>query len=147
MGHPEHQSIGLLAALETLILQFFRRCQELGVECLRADRHADGWHIPLHGSQEGRAHVFQRVPEICHLTRLRQGARDGTAITAVAVTSHDLDPGVVTQPGLDRGGFPVRPQADNPMPLQIADQRAVSLPLAPCSVVYADDAGDMRRSW
>ncbi|SNT72830.1 hypothetical protein SAMN05444959_103333 [Paracoccus seriniphilus] len=26
------------------------------------------------------------------------------------------------------------------MPLQIADQRAVSLPLAPCPVVHADDA-------
>ena len=45
MGHPENQSIGLLAALEALILQSFRRCQKLGVECLRADRLADGRHI------------------------------------------------------------------------------------------------------
>ena len=140
MGHPENQSIGLLAALEALILQSFRRCQKLGVECLRADRLADGRHIPLHGRQKGCAPVLQEMPTICHLKRLRQGARDGAAITAVAFPGHDLDPGAVSQLGLDRGRFPVRQQVDNPASLQIADQGAVSLSLAPCAVVDTDDA-------
>lgn len=136
MGYPENQSIGLLAALETLILQFFRRCQELGIKCLRADRLADGRHISLHGSQESCSRVLQQMPEICHLNGLRQGACDGAAITAVAVT----------QPSLDRGRFPVRQQVDNPVPLQIADQSAVSLSFAPCPVVDTDDAEFAVRS-
>lgn len=70
----------------------------------------------------------------------REGARDGAAITAVAVTGHDLDPGAGTQPGLDRGRVPVRQQVDNPGPLQIADQCTVSLSHAPSPVVDTDNA-------
>lgn len=75
------------------------------------------------------------MPAVGNLNRFWQGPRDGTSIASVAVAGDDLNPWTDPQPGLDRGRFPVRKEINDPAPLQIADQSAVSLPLSPSPIV------------
>lgn len=70
-----------------------------------------------------------------------QDARDGAAIAAVAIAGDNLDLRAGPQPGFDCRRFPVGQQVDDPAPFRIADQDAVSLPLAPCPVVETNDPG------
>lgn len=77
------------------------------------------------------------MPAVGNLNRFWQGPRDGTAIASVAVAGDDLNPRTGPQPGLDRGRFPVWQEVNNPAPLQISDQGAVSLPLPPSPIFNA----------
>ena len=139
-GHLADHPIGLPASQKALVLQPFRGRQQFGVNRLRSDRLADGGQAPLHSGQEGGAGILEEVPAVGDLHRVRQGARDGTAIAAVAVPGDDLDAGTRPQPGLHRRGLAIRQQVDHPVPLQIADQRAVTLTTPPRPVINADDA-------
>jgi hypothetical protein len=79
------------------------------------------------------------VPPVGDLQRLRVKPTHGLAVAAAAITRDDRDPGVRRQPGIQRGGCSIRQQIDDPATLQIADQRAVTLPALPRPIVDADD--------
>lgn len=72
---------------------------------------------------------------------LRARARDSATVAAVPVMGDGFDLTAGTQPCVNSGGFLIRQQVDNPAPLKIANQCAVSLSFAPFLVVDADDAG------
>ena len=137
-------------------MQAFRCGQQSRRQRLSPDRLAEDGLAPLHGGQDGRTGMlrglrgatgatvpcaFEEVPAVGDLDCPRQGARDGAAVPAFAVAGDHLDAGTRPQPGLDGGGLAIRHPVDHPVPLQIADQRAVALPLPPGPVVEADRPG------
>lgn len=140
IGHPANHAVGLQATLKPFMLKPFRRRPQLRIERLCSDRLPNGRHTPLHGRQESRACVLEQMPAIGDLHRLRQGARDGAPIAAVAVTGDDFNSRPGAQPRLHRRRLTVWKEIDHPPPLKIADQRSVALSLAPGPVVDADEA-------
>jgi hypothetical protein len=69
--------------------------------------------------------------------RKRLGCRHG--IPAAPIARDHADLGLAREPGLRRGRFAVRQQGDGPAPLEIANERAVSLIASPGPVIDADD--------
>lgn len=55
-----------------------------------------------------------------------------------AVAGDDLDAGMCAEPGFHGGRLAIGRQVDRLPPFQVADHRAVTLPLAPCPVIDAD---------
>jgi hypothetical protein len=93
----------------------------------------------LHGIEKDPARVLHQVPAIGHLCRVGQRPGDGRAVAAAAVTGDNLDPGTIGQPGLDGGGLAVGKDINDPMPLEVADNRSVAMPALPRPVVDADN--------
>ena len=146
VGHLSNHAVGRLTALKALILQLFCRCQQGWIQFGRPDGLANGCHAPLHGQEEGGADVFQEMPSICDLNCLWQGTRNGTTIATVAVSGDNLDIGMGTEPGFDRGWLAIWKQVDHLPPLKIANQCSVALATPPGPIVDAENAEVRRRS-
>jgi hypothetical protein len=81
------------------------------------------------------------VPAISNLRRLREcfGGSQGVSATTVAGDQSDL--WLSRQPSLCCRGFTIGKQRNRPAPLQIADERAITLVASPCPVIDPDHGG------
>ncbi|WP_040604173.1 hypothetical protein [Sagittula stellata] len=107
-GHAPDGFVCMFSALETVVLQALGPGEQGGIELRRPNSAADRRHGPSHRRQKRHADGLEEVPAIRHLNRLRQGARDGTAI---AIAGDDLDLGLAPQPCLDGRRLPARRRA------------------------------------
>src|SRR4051794_8011869 len=95
------------------------------------------------------------MPSIRHLDGLWRPLTGSVAIGAGAIAHDDLDGRMVLQPGGQGLGRAVRQQVDDPVTLQVAQDRAVALAFAPGPVINprtrvgataSSGASRMRRS-
>ena len=123
--------------------------QQRRVDHRRIENLANGTHRAPHRFQEGGAGVLHQVPAVGDLHGVRNGIGRGLAIPAATVARNHGDLRVGSQPRLDRRGFAVGQQIDDPALLQVAHQRAVMLTTLPGEVVnpdHRDRASPGRRS-
>lgn len=86
------------------------------------------------------AGVLHQVPAVGDLIGLRQGLRGTQCIFAPAVSCDDFDLGLLGQPGLGGHRLPIWQECDRHSPLQIANDRAITMIAAPSPIIDADDA-------
>ena len=137
----QHGSVGRDALPPAFILRPFRRCQDRGINRLTADRLADVGHRATHRCEERRAGVLHQMPAVGDLPCLRPALYRRRAVATTTVTSDEFDRGPRRQPGLHCRHLTVGKHIDDPPPLEIADDRAIAMALAPCPVVDADHPG------
>ena len=103
-----------------------------------AGRAPDLPHGFAHRIEEGAAGVLHQMPPVCDLgcPRQRPGRRQSVAATAIACD--DLDLRLVRKPVLGRRRLAIRQQGDCFAPLEIADDRPVTLVASPCPIVDAN---------
>ena len=95
----------------------------------------------LRASRKARLAFLYQVPAISNLCRLREcfGGSEGVSATTVASDQSDL--WLSRQLGLRCCWLTIGRQRNCPAPLQIADERAVTLVASPCPVIDPDHAG------
>src|SRR4051794_11388425 len=84
--------------------------------------------------------VLHQIPAVGDLIGMWQGLCGGLRISATAVSGHDLDLGLLDQPGLGSRRFSVGQQGDRLSPFKVADDRAISMIATPRPVINADNA-------
>lgn len=84
----------------------------------------------------------KELASVTDLHRVRQSPADRFGIGGRAVPAYDLDPGMFTQPGLQRGGLAVGQHRDAPAGLGIRDDRGVAVAAAQGEIVHADHPRD-----
>jgi hypothetical protein len=102
--------------------------------------HAQVTVVPVEHPGQGVAEVAQKVPAVRDLDGLGRAAANAVGVSTGAVTRDDVDAGMVAQPSPNRLRLAVGQNIDGTVALQIDDDRAVALSLAPSPVVDADDA-------
>jgi len=134
----EHGCFGVAASLPAIMLEPLRRRERGRIDRAVTEGAANVAHRPLHRRQERGACVLEQMPAISDLNRLGPALGGAGAIAAPAIAGDDLDARTRGQPSGDRRRLAVRQQVDDLPPLQIADQCAVPMALAPRPVVDAD---------
>ena len=79
---------------------------------------------------DGLDEVVPQVPPIGDLLCIRRADPDGFGVGAGAVATHDLHPGVGTQPGGEGVAGPVSQQIQRPMGGHVDDDGAVDMAAA-----------------
>ena len=82
--------------------------------------------------------VAQQMPAVRDLDGVRRAPGGSLGIGAGAVADHGGHPGMRLQPRRQRVGAAVGQQVDNPAALEIAQDRAVVMALAPCPIIHAE---------
>ncbi|MDR6592544.1 hypothetical protein J2S66_000928 [Saccharothrix longispora] len=78
------------------------------------------------------------MPSIADLHRVGQGATDGLGVGDRAVPTHDLDTGMLAQPGLQGGLVAAGQGRDTSTGLGIDDDRGVAVSATQGEIVHAD---------
>ena len=102
--------------------------------------------MPLQQAFDGLADVLQEMPSIGALLRLRRGLGGRLGVGRRAIAADQLDAGMGREPGLDGRCVAVGQEVDDLARLEVDDDGAVALPLAPGPVVDADESRGLRRS-
>ena len=101
--------------------------------------------MALEQALDGLAHVLQQVPSIGDLPGLGRRLGGGLGVGRRAVPADQLDVGMGPEPRLDGRGITVRQEIDDVAGLEVDDDGAIALPLAPGPVVDADEPRGPRR--
>ena len=84
--------------------------------------------------------AFEQVPSVGDLPGVRRRAGNGRSVAAPAIARHDLHARPLGAPCLHCSGPAIRQDVDDPVPLEVADDRAVAVALLPRPIVHADHA-------
>ena len=87
---------------------------------------------------QGVTAVAQQMPAVQDLGGIRCASGGSVGIGAGAVADNGRDTGMLHQPRRQSVGTAVRQQVDNPSALEIAQDRAVVMALAPCPIIHAE---------
>ena len=102
--------------------------------------------MPLQQAFDGLANVLQQMPSIGDLLRLRRGLGGRLRVGRRTIAADQFDAGMGREPDLDSRGVAVGEKVDDFARLEVDDDGAVALPLAPGPVVDADESRGLRRS-
>jgi len=86
------------------------------------------------------AQVPQDMPPIRDLHGLRCPLADAACILRRAITAHDLDPGILTQPVCQGGGRAIGQEIDDFVLIEVGDHRAIPMPAAEGKIINANDS-------
>jgi hypothetical protein len=86
------------------------------------------------------------MPAISDLYGVRQRPGGRLTITAAAIAGHDLDPGMIGEPGSNRRDLAIWQQRHDPSLLKVADNRSVAAIASKGPIVDAND-GQRIGSW
>ncbi len=144
-GEGADRGVCLLASQIAFVLQLFRAREQLRAYGRRPDRAADRAHGFAHGVEERGAGVLHQMPSIGDLYRSGKRFRGRLAVAAATITGDDLYAGTSGQPSLHRRDLAIREQRHDLSPLQIADNRAVTMVSAKSPIIDASNRWSL--SW
>src|SRR4051794_21922233 len=87
---------------------------------------------------QGVTAIAQQMPAVEDLGGIRRALGGSVGIGAGAVADNGRDTGMLLQPCRQSVGTAVGQQVDNPAALEIAQDRAVVMALAPCPIIDAE---------
>ncbi|ESY77166.1 hypothetical protein X739_33350 [Mesorhizobium sp. LNHC220B00] len=91
------------------------------------------------GVEESRTRILHEMPAVGDPNRFGQRLRSRFTVTAAAVARDGFDLRMVGEPGLDGGNLTIRQQCHDPPPLQITDDRAVTMAATEGPIINADN--------
>jgi hypothetical protein len=98
--------------------------------------------------QDFVAEISPQVPSIADLHRVGQGTADGLGVGGRAVSAHDFDTGMFSQPGLQSGRVAAGQDRDTSAGFGADDDRGVAVAAAQGEIVHADHPRDrLLRQW
>ena len=98
------------------------------------------------GSAQRFAQVPQKVPAVCNLHGLRSRPACGFGVDPATVAANDFGPGMPPEPCSDGVRVAIREQINYLARLQIAQDRAIAMALAPSPVVDAKHTWSLNES-
>jgi hypothetical protein len=103
-------------------------------------------HVPpvLQSGKQRIAQVLGEMKAFRDLGGLRCAPSGCFCIGRRAIPAHDLDRWVVSQPGRDRRGIPVRKNIQDAMGIEVNDQRPIVVPPPPGPFIDANGTGHSR---
>jgi hypothetical protein len=102
-------------------------------------------HRTPHRVEEGSAGVFHEMPAVSDLHGIREAFGCGLFVTSATIPCDDGDRWVVSQPRGHRRRLTIWQNVDDPSPLEITDNRPVSMTTLPGPVIDTDDTGCLGR--
>jgi hypothetical protein len=108
--------------------------------CSRLRRGAKTTVMAVEHTGHRSAEVAEQMPPVGDLDGRGCSHPNPIGISASPVAGDDPDPGMCPQPGGHGLGPTIRQQLDRSPPLEVADDRAVSMTPPPCPIIDSDDA-------
>jgi len=120
------------------ILEAFGTGEELGIHDRCAEGGADRLHRFGHRLEEGAAGILHQMPTVGDLDRVGRCPCCCFAIATTSLAGDHANAGMGSEPRGDGRDLAVGQQLHDPVPFQIADDRAVAMVAAERPVIDAD---------
>jgi len=110
-----------------------------------ADRLTQAGMLGIKKSLDRRCHIRKHMPAIGNLNGRRRTLPRAVSIGAGAIAADQFNSWMLLEPGCQRGRFPVRKQINGGAPLEVYQDRAVTLPFVLRPVIDPNDLWGGRR--